>query len=100
MDNSEHALSFFARDLLIRLVRENRAIRGRVTALCEPLWLHPGGWPEPPVQIADVCELLDHGLIEFSAKGLQPGVYKPSKAGVRMAGPGPLADAIKSAAIY
>jgi len=102
MDHSEHPLSFAARDLLIRLVRENRAIRGKVTALAEPLWLHRGGSPEPAVQVEDVRELLVRGLIEFSAKWFKLGeeLYKPSEAGLRAVGPGPRADAMKSAAIY
>lgn len=102
MDASEYALSFSARDLLIRLVRENRAIRGRITTLAEPLWLHHGGYPEPGVQIADVRELLDHGLIEFSAKWFQRGeeLYKPSNAGIRAAGLKAVAQAKRSAAIY
>jgi hypothetical protein len=102
MDDSEYALSFSARDLLIRLVRENGAIRGRITSLPEPLWLHHGGYPEPEVQIADVRELLDHGLIEFSAKWFQRGeeLYKPSKAGIREAGPEAVAHARRSGTIY
>ena len=102
MDDSEYALSFSARDLLIRLVRENRAIRGRITTLSEPLWLHHGGYSEPAVQIADVRELLDHGLIEFSAKWFQRGeeLYKPSKASIRAAGPEADAHAARSGAIY
>ena len=102
MDESEYALSFSARDLLIRLVRENRAIRGNITVLSEPLWLHHGGTPEPAVQIADVRELLDRGLIEFSAHWCQRGeeLYKPSNAGIMAAGPGAVAQAKRSAAIY
>jgi hypothetical protein len=102
MPNAEYGLSFSARDLLMRLVRENRAIRGKITALSEPLWLHHGGYPEPAVQIADVLELLDHGLIEFSAKWFQRGeeLYKPSQAGIRAAGLEAVADAKRSAAIY
>jgi hypothetical protein len=102
MDESEYALSFSARDLLIRLVRENRAIRGKITVLSEPLWLHRGGCPEPAVQITEVRELLDHGLIEFSAYWCQRGeeLYKPSNAGIKTAGPGAVAQAKRSAAIY
>jgi hypothetical protein len=102
MDDSEYALSFSAHDLLIRLVRENRSIRGRLTVLSEPLWLHRGGYPEPAVQIADVRELLDHGLIEFSAQWFQRGeeLYKPSKAGILAAGLEAVAHAKRSAAIY
>jgi hypothetical protein len=102
MDDSENELSFSACDLLIRLVRENRAIRGRLRVLSEPLWLHRGGFPEPAVQIADVRELLDHALIEFSAKWFQrrEELYKPSKAGIRAAGPEAVAHATRSAAIY
>jgi len=102
MDESEYALGFSARDLLIRLVRENRAIRGNITVLSEPLWLHHGGTPEPAVQIADVRELLVHGLIEFSAHWHQWGeeLYKPSNAGITVAGPGAVAQAARSAVIY
>jgi hypothetical protein len=102
MNDSEYALSFSARDLLIRLVRENRAIRGKLTVLSGPLWLHRGGHPEPAVQIADVRELLDYGLIEFSARWFQRGeeLYKPSKAGLKAAGLEPVAHAKRSAAIY
>ena len=102
MDNSIYALSFSARDLLIRLVRESRSIRGRLTVLSEPLWLHRGGYPEPALQIADVREVLDHALIEFSAKLFQRGeeLYKPSKAGIGAAGPEANAHAKRSATIY
>ena len=102
MDDSEYVLSFSARDLLTRLVRENRAIRGRLTVLSEPLWLHRGGYPEPAVQIADVRDLLDHSLIEFSAQWSQLGeeLYRPSKAGMRAAGLEAVAHAKRSAAIY
>jgi hypothetical protein len=102
VDDSEYALSFSARDLLIRLVRENRAIRGKITTLSEPLWLHHGGDPEPAVQIGDVRELLDYGLIEFSAKWFQRGeeLYKASKAGISAAGPEAVAHATRSGAIY
>lgn len=88
MSDSEHGLSFSARDLLIRLVREDRSIRGRITTLCEPLWVHRGGYPEPVVQLADVRELLQHGLIEFSSKWSQRGeeLYKASTAGIRAVG--------------
>jgi len=41
-------LSFSARDLLARLVREDGAIRGRLTILTEPLWLHRGTCPKLP----------------------------------------------------
>jgi hypothetical protein len=102
MENSGCALSFSARDLLVRLVRENRAIRGRLTVLSEPLWLHRSGYPEPAVQIADVRELLDQGLIEFSAQWFQRGeeLYRPSTAGIRAAGLEAVAHAKRSAATY
>ena len=73
MSNAEYGLSFSAHDLLMRLVRENRAIRGKITKLAEPLWFHHGSYPEAAVQIADVRELLQHRLIEFSAKWFQRG---------------------------
>jgi len=102
VSNPECGLSFSARDLLMRLVRENRAIRGKIKTLSEPLWVHRGGYPEPAAQIADVRELLLYGLIEFSAKWGQreEELYKPSKAGIIAAGPEAVADATKSAAIY
>lgn len=68
MSNSEYGLNFSARDLPMRLVRDDRSIRGKITTLCEPLWLHRGGYPEPAVLLADVHELLQHGIIEFSSK--------------------------------
>jgi hypothetical protein len=102
MDDREYTLSFSARDLIIRLVRENRAIRGRITALAEPLWLHHGGNPDPAIQIADVRELLDHRLIELSTKWFQRGeeLYKVSKAGIQVAGLEAVKQAARSAAIY
>jgi hypothetical protein len=102
VSNSEYGLSFSARDLLMRLVRQDRAIRGKITNLAEPLWFHHGSYPEAAVQIADVRELLQHGLIEFSAKWFQRGeeLYKPSKAGISAAGPEAAAHARRSAAIY
>jgi hypothetical protein len=102
MSSSEYGLSFSAHDLLMRLVRENRAIRGKITKLTEPLWFHHGSYPEATVQIADVRELLQHRLIEFSAKWFQRGeeLYKPSEAGIRAAGPDVVAHAKRSSTIY
>ena len=100
--NSEYGLSFSALDLLMRLVREDRAIRGKITTLSEPLWLHRSGYPAAAVQITDVRELVQHKLIEFSAACPQRGeeLYKPSKAGIRAAGPEAVAHARASATIY
>jgi hypothetical protein len=102
VSNSEYRLSFSAHDLLMRLVREDRAIRGKITTLSEPLCVHRGGYPEATVQLADVRELLQHGLIEFDSKWFQRGeeLYKASKAGMRAAGPGAVAHAKRSATIY
>jgi hypothetical protein len=102
VSNPECGLSFSARDLLVRLVRQNLAIRGKFKTLSEPLWIHRGGNPEPAAQIADVSELLQCRLIEFSAKWDQSGeeLYKPSKAGIIAAGPQAVADATKSATVY
>ena len=102
MSNSEYGLSFSAHDLLMRLVRENRAIRGKITKLAEPLWFHHGSYPEAAVQIADVRELLQHRLIEFSAKWFQRGeeLYKPPEAGIRAAGPDVVAHTKRSSTIY
>jgi hypothetical protein len=102
MPNSEYGLSFSARDLLMRLVREDRSIRGKITTPCEPLWVHGSGYSEAAVQLADVRELLQHGLIEFSSKWYQRGeeLYKASKAGMRAAGPEAVAHARRSAKIY
>jgi hypothetical protein len=102
MSSSEYGLSFSAHDLLMRLVRENRAIRGKITKLTEPLWFHHGSYPEATVQIADVRELLQHRLIEFSAKWFQRGeeLYKPSEAGIRAAGPDVVAHTKRSSTIY
>jgi len=102
VSNSEYGLSFSARDLLMRLVREDRSIRGKITTLCEPLWVHGGGYPEAAVQLVDVRDLLQHGLIEFSSETFQRGeeLYKASKAGMRAAGPEAVAHARRSATIY
>ena len=100
--NPECGLSFSARDLLMRLVRENRAIRGKIKTLSEPQWVHQGGYPEPAAQIADVRELLLYGLIEFVSKWGPRGeeLYKASKAGIVAAGPEAVVDATRSATIY
>src|SRR6202521_4971979 len=102
MSSSEYGLSFSAHDLLMRLVRENRAIRGKITKPPEPLWLHHGSYPEATVQIADVRELLQHRLIEFSAKWFQRGeeLYKASNAGIKAAGPEAIAHARRSATLF
>ena len=86
----------------MRLVRQNLAIRGKIETLSEPLWVHGGSHPEPAAQIADVRELLQYRLVEFSANWGQRGeeLYKPSKAGIMAAGPEAVADATKSATIY
>jgi hypothetical protein len=95
-------MSFSARDLLTRLVREDGAIRGRITNLSEPLWFHLGSCPEIAVQIADVRELLHHGLIEFWKDWIQPReeLYRASETGRERAGKNAIADAAKSATNY
>jgi hypothetical protein len=95
-------ISFSARDLLTRLVREDGAIRGCVTGLTEPLWFHVGRCPEIAVQVADVRELLQHGLIEFWKDWIQPGeqLYRASEAGRERAGKKAIADAARSATQY
>src|ERR1700694_2982676 len=96
-------LSFSARDLLTRLVREDGAIRGKITSLTEPLWFHRGHCPEIAVQIADVRELLQNGLIEFWKDGIQSGEessYRASAAGRKGAGRKAVADAARSATHY
>ena len=95
-------LSFSARDLLTRLVREDGAIRGKITNLTDPLWFHQGTCPEIAVQIMDVRELLQHGLIEFWKDWIQPGqeLYRGSEAGREKAGKRAVADADRSARHY
>jgi hypothetical protein len=95
-------ISFSARDLLTRLVREDGAIRGSVTSLTAPLWFHLGCCPEIAVQVADVHELLQHGLIEFWKDWIQPGeqFYRASEAGRERAGKKAIADAARSATQY
>jgi len=95
-------LSFSARDLLTRLVREDGVIRGKTTNLTDPLWFHQGTCPEIAVQITDVRELLQHGLIEFWKDWIQPGqeLYRPSEAGREKAGKKAVADAARSATHY
>jgi len=92
-------LSFSARDLLTRLVRENGVIRGKVTDLKEPLWFHQGTCPEIVLQIEDVRELVQNGLIEFWKDWIQPGqeLYRATEAGREKAGKKAVADAAKSA---
>jgi len=99
---SGDVISFSARDLLTRLVREDGAIRGRITSLGEPLWFHLGSCPEIAVQVADVRELLQHGLIEFWKDWIQPGeeLYRASETGREMAGTKAVADAARSATNY
>lgn len=98
----EFPLSFSAQDLLMRLVREDLAIRGTITNLSEPLCVHRGGYPQAALQLADVRELLQHAFIEFSSMWSQRGeeLYKASKAGIKAAGPEAAADARRSAATY
>jgi hypothetical protein len=95
-------ISFSARDLLTRLVREDAAIRGRVTSLTQPLWFHVGCRPQIAVQVGDVRELLQHGLIEFWKDWIQPGeeLYRASEAGKERAGKKAIADAARSATQY
>jgi hypothetical protein len=95
-------LSFSARDLLTRLVREDGAIRGKFTSLTDPLWLHRGTNPEIALQIADVRELLQDGLIEFWKYAIQPEqeLYRASAAGRKSAGRKAVADAASSARHY
>jgi hypothetical protein len=52
--------------------------------------------------MADVRELVQHKLIEFSAAWSQWGeeLYKPSKAGIKAAGPEAVAQARASGKIY
>jgi hypothetical protein len=95
-------LSFSARDLLTRLVREDGAIRGKITSLMEPLWFHRGTGPEITVEIADVRELVQSGLIEFWKHAIQSEeeLYRASPAGRESAGKNAVADAARSARPY
>jgi hypothetical protein len=96
------ALSFSALDLITRLVREDGAIRGKITSLVEPLWFHCGGRPETALEIADLRELLLNGLIEFWKDWIPSGeeLYHASAAGKESAGPDAVADAARSATRY
>ena len=95
-------LSFSARDLLMRLVREDGAIRGKITSLTEPLWFHRGTCPEIAVQMADVRELLQNGLIEFWKDWIESGeqLYRASASGAKEAGSKAITDAARSATHY
>jgi hypothetical protein len=99
---STAVLSFSARDLLARMVRANAAIRGNPTNPGEPLRFHSGGCLEGALEIADVHELLQAGLIKYQSEGCQSGqnLYRASEEGKRIAGPEAIADAAKSAAAY
>ena len=98
----DDGLSFSARDLLTRLVREDGAIRGKITNLTEPLWFRRGTCPEIAVQIADVRELLQNGLIEFwkDSTQFQEQLYRASVVGLERAGGRAVADAARSATHY
>jgi hypothetical protein len=95
-------LSFSARDLLTRLVREDGVIRGKITNLTDPLWFHQGTCPEIALQIEDVRELLQNGLIEFWMDWIQSGqeLYRATEAGREKAGKKAVADAARSATHY
>ena|SRR5256885_1923542 len=94
-------ISFSARDLLTRLVREGGAIRGRIISLTEPLWFHRGTSPDSAVEIAVVRELLQTGLIEFWMNSIQgEELYRASQAGRERAGKKAVADAAQSAKHY
>jgi hypothetical protein len=96
------ALSFSARDLLVRLVRTNASIRSNPASPAERLWFHDGRCLEVAVQIADKCELLQAGLIEYQSDPCRSkeGLYRPSAEGRRTAGWQAVADAAKSGASY
>jgi len=96
------ALSFSARDLLVRLVRANASIRSNPANPAEPLWFHDGRCLEVAVQIADQRELLQAGLIEHQSESCRPEEeeYRPSAEGRRTAGWQAIADAAKSAPSY
>jgi len=99
---SSDEISFSARDLLTRLVREDGAIRGRITSLTEQLWFHRGTSPDSALQIADVRELLQSGLIEFWRDWMEAGeeLFRASESGRERAGRKAVADATKSATHY
>jgi hypothetical protein len=101
-DDIEHGLSFSARDLITHLVREDGSIRGKISSLGGPLWLHLTGYPDKDVELSDVRELLQNGLIAFWKAGFLDGeeLYRPSAAGKDVAGTKAVADAARSARHY
>ena len=102
-DDVDRVLSFSARDLITRLVREDGTIRGRVSSLGDdPVWLHRTGSPDKDVELSDVRELLENDLIVFWKAGFleDEEVYRPSPAGKKAAGTKAVADAARSARQY
>jgi len=102
-DDVHPGLSFSARDLITRLVREDGSIRGKISSLGEdPVWLHRTGCPDKDVQLSDVRELLLSGLIVFWKAGSSKDeeLYRPSPTGKNVAGTKAVADAKRSAKQY
>jgi hypothetical protein len=87
---------------LTRLVREDGAVRGKITSLTEPLWFHRGACPEIALQSADVRELMQNGLIEYWKNAIQSGeeLYRASAPGRNGAGRKAVADAARSSTQY
>jgi hypothetical protein len=102
MPACEDGLSFSARDLITRLVRENGSIRGNISSPGKPVWLDRPGNPDKALELSDVRELLLDGLIVSWKAGLLDGEehYRPSAAGEQVAGPKAAADAARSARKY
>jgi hypothetical protein len=95
-------LSFSARDLITRMVRENGSVLGMISNLEEPMLFRRPGTGDEHLQLSDVQELVLNGLIIFwKHAGLNhEELYRPSEAGKKTAGAKAIADAQRSARPY
>ena len=96
MESTLPPLSFSAKDLLTRLVRSGATIRGNPTIPAEQLWLHNDRCLELPLNIEDVLELLQVGLIEYQSEKR----FRVSAEGKKVAGREAVADSTRSATLY
>jgi hypothetical protein len=97
MQSNLPPLSFSARDLLARLVRTGATIRGDPTSATEPVWFCVDRCLKVALQVADVRELMQAGLIERQREQLYLASAEGRKAEGRS---GAAADAARSATAY
>ncbi len=92
----EVVLSFFARDLLARLVRPTATVRRDPTNPGATMWFHNDGYLEVTLQVATVDELLRSGLIECENEE----IFRVSAAGKKIARLAARTEAVRSATTY